>query len=615
MVGEYKGDNMTIYINDETIEKVKDISDIVEIVSDYIPLKKSGSNFVGLCPFHNEKTPSFTVSDAKQFFHCFGCGEGGDAITFVMKKENLEFIEAIKFLANKYGIEIEGKKLDPKYIDEKERAYEINREAARWFYKNLTIDRMALEYLKRRQIGPKVIRQFGLGYSLNSWDSLYNYLTNKGYKPKELEEIGLIAPKSGDTGYYDRFRNRIIFPIIDTRSRVIGFGGRIMDHNMPKYLNSKESIVFDKGNYLYGLNLVNKHSDREKILLVEGYMDVIALFSKGINFAVASLGTSLTERQSRLLKRYGKEVYICYDSDAAGIRATLRAIDILLKEGIEPRIIVLPNGMDPDDYINEVGLLEFKKLFVKSYNYIDYKIYVLKNKYDLNEIEDKIKFTIEVAKLIKSLKSPVEQDVYMKKISETTGISLEAIKEEIGKGNSQNRPRFNNRYEDRKKQSINPVKYEITSGNLKAELDLIRLMIEDRDYFEFVNSKLSVEDFSSEGCKEIFQFIKKEYYNSQILKIEDISQNAKENVTDMELFKSIFEMEIKYDPTKIEEIMGDLINTIIYKNLENQRGQVLRKIEIVEKKMEKSPDDYDDFKNLCLELTRLNNKIKLIRQE
>src|SRR5699024_6848708 len=295
---------MTSFINNEIIEKVKDRSDIVEVVSDYLPLKKAGANYVGLCPFHNEKTPSFSVSNSKQFFHCFGCGVGGDSIEFIMKKENLEFVDAIKLLADKYGIEIKETKVDPEYIKEKDRAYEINRETARFFYNNLNKNKKAMNYLKKRNIDSKTLRRFRLGYSIDSWDNLYNHLTNKGYKAKDIAKLGLIAPRKKSDGYYDKFRNRIMFPIIDTRSRVIGFGGRIMDDSMPKYLNSQESIIFDKSNCLYGLNLVNKYSNRERILLVEGYMDVMALFSKGINYSVASLGTSLTERQAKLLKRF-----------------------------------------------------------------------------------------------------------------------------------------------------------------------------------------------------------------------------------------------------------------------------------------------------------------------
>src|SRR5699024_5216426 len=296
---------MVSFINDATIDRVKDDGNIVDIISSYVQLNKSGANYVGLCPFHNEKTPSFTVSQSKQFFHCFGCGESGDSIAFIMKIENLDFIDATKLLADRLAIPIEEKKVDNQRTRERERAYEINKTAARFFYKNLINNPQALKYLEKRQIDPRTIRRFGLGFAPDTWDSLYNYLVDKKYKSEEIEKIGLIGKKSGNNGYYDRFRNRIIFPIINTRGNIIGFGGRILDDSMPKYLNSKESIVFHKRNNLFGLNLVHKYSNREKILLVEGYMDVIALFAKGMNFTVASLGTALTNEQVKLLSRYG----------------------------------------------------------------------------------------------------------------------------------------------------------------------------------------------------------------------------------------------------------------------------------------------------------------------
>ncbi|MEW8972652.1 MAG: DNA primase [Tissierellaceae bacterium] len=606
---------MASYISDETIEKVKDRCDILEIVSDYVPLKKSGANYLGLCPFHNEKTPSFTVSDTRQFYHCFGCGEGGDSISFIMKKENMDFVEAVKFLANKYGIEIKEGQVKDRYTDEKERLYKINREAARFFYKNLISNSRALEYLRRRQIGPKVIQRFGLGYSPNSWDSIYKYLNNIGYKDEEIEKIGLIAKRNGNNGYYDRFRNRIIFPIIDTNSRVIGFGGRVMDQTMPKYLNSKESIIFNKGEHLYGLNLVSKHSNRQRILLVEGYMDVISLHSKGINYAVASLGTSLTQRQSKLLKRYGKEVYICYDSDAAGTKATLRAINILLEDNIHPRIIILPDGMDPDEYINKYGMLEFEKLYANSYNYVDYRIYILKDKYNIDNTEDKIKFTIEVAAIIRSLNSPVKQDVYIEKVSEETGISKEAIKKEImlnmdNTGSGKDSKTFKNKAPD-----IEPVRYKITSGYLKAELDLIRLMIDDRDYFNLISDKLSIDDFSSVECKKIYRLIDEEYNASNLLRIDNIVEFAKDSDIDIDLINFIAKNEVKYETTIMEDIIRDLINTVIHNNLEKQRQEVLNSIEVLEKKQEKDEEENRYFIDLCLELTRLNNEIKLIRHE
>ncbi|HZK00430.1 MAG TPA: DNA primase, partial [Tissierellaceae bacterium] len=511
---------MANYISDEIIERVKDSSDIVDIISSYIHLKKAGSNFVGLCPFHSEKTPSFSVSESKQFFHCFGCGEGGDSITFIMKKENLDFIDAVKFLANKYNIEIEEKEVDDEQIEEKKRLYDINIEAARFFYNNLLKNEKALEYLKNRQIDNKTIKRFGLGYSLDSWDSLFDYLTNKGFKSEEIEKNGLIGSKSGNNGYYDKFRARIIFPIIDTRSRVIGFGGRVLDDSLPKYLNSKDSIIFNKGNYLYGLNLVNKYSDKKRILLVEGYMDVISLFASGVNYAVASLGTALSERQAKLLKRYGQEVYICYDSDAAGIKATLRAIDILTKEDVKPRIIQLPKGMDPDDYIKKMGNIEFNMLFTKSLNYVDYKIEISKSKYNLDSIEDKIEFTLEVSRIIKSLESPVEQDVYINKVAENTGISVEAIVEEVKRKRISNN-KATNKFKGQKPK-ISPVRLQIRSGNEKAELDLILLMLEDKDYFEMINDSIDAEVFSNDEFKKIFEIINNEYKSDTTVDLDNL---------------------------------------------------------------------------------------------
>ncbi len=604
---------MGVYINDTTIEKVRERSDIIDIVSDYVQLKKSGSNYVGLCPFHNEKTPSFTVSDTRQFFHCFGCGEGGDSIAFIMKKENLDFVEAIRFLANKYGIEIEEGQVDKKKVAEKEKLYEINKETARFFYKNLMNNPKALDYLGKRGIGLNIVRRFGLGYSSNSWDSLHRYLKNIGYKDEELEKLGLIVKKNGNTGYYDRFRDRIMFPIIDTRSRVIGFGGRVMDKTMPKYLNSKESIIFNKSEHLYGLNLVDKYSDRKRILLVEGYMDVISLNARGLNEIVASLGTSLSQRQSRLLKRYGKEVYICYDSDSAGIKATLRAIDILLGEGIHPRMIILPQGMDPDDYINRFGILEFEKLLSKYYNHVDYRIHMLKREHNLDDIEGKIKFTIKVSNIIKDLNSPVEQDVYIDKISKETGITREAIIKEIEKGQSNSRNK--GKISRVKDSDIKPVLYNMMSGYLKAELDLVKFMMEDRDYFDIINNKLSPDDFSSIELKKIYGFIKDEYNRSDILKIDNIKELLQDGGIDDKLIESIEKNEIEYDTTIIDDIIEDLIATVVYNNLEKKRQEILKKIAALEKKVDRDDEENRYFIDLCMELTRLNNDIKLIRHE
>lgn len=605
---------MTIYIDNETIEKIKDSGDIVDIVSDYVQLKRSGANFVGLCPFHNEKTPSFTVSQSKQFFHCFGCGESGDLISFVMKRENLDFTEAIKFLGERLGIPIESKEVDKKYINEREEAYRINREAARFFYKNLTTNNNALKYLKKRQISAKTIRKFGLGFAQDNWESLYNYLTKRGFKAEEIEKIGLIAKGSGNNSYYDRFRNRIIFPIIDTRSRVVGFGGRVLDDTMPKYLNSRDSIVFNKGRHLYGLNLVSKFSDREKILLVEGYMDVISLYSRGITYSVASLGTALTEEQGKLLRRYGKEVYICFDSDTAGIKASFKAIDVLLKIGVSPRIVLLPDNMDPDDYINKYGLFEFEKLINQSLHYIDYKIHVNKKKYDLNRPEDTIKFTKEIVKVIKSLKSPVEQDVFIKKISQDTGISKEAIEREIREGSSTYRRTDRKRKINKDRPIIKPVQDRISSGSKKAQLDLIRLAIDNREYFEVINESLTNYNIFNQNYQKIFQLIENEYEDKNSLDKDALFDTLLRQDIDKKLVEAIFHGKLEYEPTDMEQVLSDLINTIILERLEEARKDIIKQIEDIERK--KSSDQIDDgLKKLFMRLTDINERIKLLRQE
>lgn len=604
-----KGDDMTLYISDEIIQKVKEDSDIVNIISEYIQLKKTGSNYVGLCPFHNEKTPSFTVSETKQYYHCFGCGEGGDIVTFIMKKESLEFIDAVKFLADKLGIEIEDSKTSVNAKDDKNKTYEINKEAARYFHNNLIKNAFALEYLRKRNIQAKTIRQFGLGFSLNSWDSLYKYLNQKGYTDNEIEKTGLIGKKSGNNGYYDKFRNRIIFPIIDTKSRVIGFGGRVLDNSHPKYLNSQDTIVFNKGNHLYGLNLLNKYSNRKRILLVEGYMDVISLFTKGINYSIASLGTALTDRQCKLIKRYGEEVYICYDSDLAGINATLRAIDLLLKIDVQPRIISLPKGMDPDDFINKKGLIEFEKQFNNSLHYIDFQINIIRDKYNLEKLEEKVNFTKEIAKLIRALKSPIEQDAYIDKISNKTGISKEAIEKEI-RGNFYKKNEIIKTKATR--EYIKPVQTILPTAQMKAEMDIIRLSIVDKDYYEIINERLKPDDFQCIECRKIYEIIAKAYENEEKIdeKVLFVKTLEIPNL-DKKTVESIFKNTLNYQPTNINKILDDLINTILISNLLNKRKELIVKIEELER-IKRNQDEDTLLLKLCLELTALNKEINLI---
>ncbi|MGO1470450.1 MAG: DNA primase, partial [Tissierella sp.] len=586
--------------------------DIVDTVSEYINLNKSGANLVGLCPFHNEKTPSFTVSSSKQFFHCFGCGESGDSITFIMKKENLDFKEAVKFLADKLNIELDGKEIDAKEIEERKTLYDINREAGRFFHQILLENKFALEYLNKREIGYNDIKRFGLGFIPDKWELLYKYLISKGYKEEEIEKVGLINKRKSSNGYYDRFRNRIIFPIINRRNKVIGFGGRVIDDSMPKYLNSKESLIFNKGNNLYGLNLVKKYSDKKRIILVEGYMDVIALFSKGINYAVASLGTALTASQAKLLKRYGEEIYIAYDSDEAGIKATLRSIDIMSDENIKPKIIQFPKGMDPDDYIKKEGKIRFEHLFKKALSPIDYNINLNKEKYNINNVEEKIKFTKEITKLIKKVKSPIEQDVYIEKISNDTGINRRAIEKEIRNNKYRNykttktvKPKIN-------KDELNES-FKIKSAHIKAQINLVELMVMDREYFHLIEKELFGEDFSNLEFSVIYDIIKTKYENNDILNIDDILKEALNKGMNEDLLNSIHKESLEYKPTNIEKVISDLINTITLNSLEEKRKKTIKLIEDLEENPDKMEREKEEFIKLCIELTDLNNEIESIR--
>ncbi|MBZ2175717.1 DNA primase [Schnuerera sp. xch1] len=612
---------MAYKINDDLIEKIHESSDLVDIVSRYVQLKKSSNNYVGLCPFHNEKTPSFTVSESKQLFHCFGCGEGGDLITFIMKIENLSFVEAVKFLADLIGISIEegSNEFDNKIKNEKEKIYKINKEAARFFYYNLRNTSAALKYLKDRNIEKKVINKFGLGYALDGWDSIYNYLREKGYSEEDIEKSGLIGKRKNNTGYYDKFRNRIMYPIIDIKDRVIGFGGRVLDNKTPKYLNSKDTLVFSKGNNLYGLNLIKKNSNREKIILVEGYMDVISLFNYGINYAVASLGTAFTQNQAKLLKRYAKQVYICFDSDNAGINATNKAFNILRKEGIKPKAIILPKNYDPDDFIKKNGLDEFKKLEDYALNYVDYRIYINKQKYELTNYEDKIKFTKEVAKTLRELKSPIEKDVYIDKVSMDTGISKEAIRREVLDKDSKSvttiyKDKYINGKNRYNKNDIMPITTVLESAHLTAEKTLIKLMIENRDHYNIIKKDVKEDDFLNHENNILARIIYNEYDNNPCfmkLELKNIRNRLKnENNIDMKYIYEIINMDTKFLSEDKNKLIMDLINTIKYSKLKVKRKEIIRKIQEIEAKKDRDEGDVNEFKILCLKLTELDKELK-----
>lgn len=420
---------MSFSFSKDAIEDLKSRIDIVDVIGRQVQLKRAGANYKGLCPFHNEKTPSFIVSPQKQIFTCFGgCGASGDVVSFVMRYYNLEFNEAVEKLAKEYGIDIVKSQ---RRNDDREKYYEINREAARFFYRNMTEGpNRGYSYMRRRGIEDRTIKKFGLGYAPDSWDSLYGYFKEKGTDEKLLLELGLLSQKDGR--YFDKFRDRVIFPIINTAGKVIGFGGRALDDKaMPKYLNSPENRVFQKKNNLYALNSTKQDIGKAgTAIIVEGYMDAISLYQNGVRNVAASLGTALTDNQAKLINRYTKNVVLSYDADAAGQKAALRGIEVLRNEGCKVKVLHVTDGKDPDEYIKKNGRDAFDKLVEKAIPYTDYKIEAAKRDIDLGTEEGKIDFIRRITPILSDL-TPVEADIYIKKAARDTGISEKAIKMEI----------------------------------------------------------------------------------------------------------------------------------------------------------------------------------------
>ena len=415
------------------IQEVIAKNDIVDVIGSYITLKRNGANYWGLCPFHHEKTSSFSVAAHKQFFHCFGCKESGSVIQFVMKIENLDFLGAVEFLARRMNIAMPEPEDDKEYSDRKklrEKLYEINKEAAKHFHDNLMSaeGEHARAYLKNRGIDERVATRFGLGFALNSFDNMLNHLTSKGFIQTDMIAADLARKK--ERGAYDTFRNRVIFPIIDTFGNVIAFGGRVMDDSTPKYLNSSDTAAFNKRRNLYALNIVKKQRTKTAVLL-EGYIDVISLNAAGAEGTVASLGTSFTKEQAFLLKRFCENVYVCYDGDFAGRHAALKASDILEEAGLNARVITIEDGLDPDDFVRRYGLLKFKDKMKSSLTPMDFKLDMLKIDYDLSTLEGKTAYSIEAAKLIKNEKSPVRLENYLKRVQKETGFSYSALERQL----------------------------------------------------------------------------------------------------------------------------------------------------------------------------------------
>lgn len=503
-----------MYYSDEVIEEVRSRNDIVDVISGYVKLQKKGSSYFGLCPFHNEKSPSFSVSQQKQMYYCFGCGAGGNVFTFLMEYENYSFVEALRYLADRAGVELpeqEYSKEAKARADTKAILLEINKAAAQYFYAQLKGSQgaQALSYLKNRELGDDTIKAFGLGYANKYSNDLYKYLRSKGYQDEMIAKAGLITVDERQ-GAYDKFWNRVMFPIMDVNSRVIGFGGRVMGDAKPKYLNSPETPIFDKSRNLYGLNRA-RTSRKSYFLLCEGYMDVIALHQAGFTNAVASLGTAFTPGHASLIRRYVQEVYLTYDSDEAGTKAALRAMPILKEAGITSKVIRMDPYKDPDEFIKNLGAPAFEERIQKARNGFMYSLEVLERQFDLNSPEGKTAFLKEAASRLGEFEEQIERDNYTEAVARAYRVSFEDLKRLVSKTAVEKGLAAPAR---RPKQTTSVQEKE--DGNLKSQKILLTWMIEDHSVFSQVKTYLSPEDFTGRIYREVAELLYKQYEEGSV---------------------------------------------------------------------------------------------------
>ena len=487
-------------------------NDIVDVVGSYVRLgKKSGSNYFGLCPFHNEKTPSFSVSPDRQTYHCFGCGKGGGVINFIMEIESLTFPEAVEFLAKKAGMTIPQEDRD-QTSKRRQRIFALNKEAARYFYNQLVSDpsRRAVSYLQSRQISAATAKSFGLGYAPDSWDGFIDAMKALGFYENDLLDADL-ARKSQKGSIYPSFRNRLMFPVIDVRGNVIGFSGRILGDGEPKYLNSKETAVFNKGKNLFGLNLAKK-SKSGYLILVEGNVDVVMLHQAGFDCAVASLGTSFTDEQARLISRYTHELVIAYDSDGAGLKASQRAIDILSTLDVKVKVLRMSGAKDPDEYIKAHGADAFRKLIENSESQIDYRLADLASKYDLSIPEQKVDYLKDASRLVASFSGSVERQVYSMRIAENAGVPDDVVSKEVERQRRQLLSKAKKedagkelKVERNSQPAEKDLKYD-DAPSAAAEEGVIRLLYLEPSLIK--NAQIDSSDFSSDALGHIFTVLK-----------------------------------------------------------------------------------------------------------
>ncbi len=565
--------------SDELLDEIKSKNDIIDIVSQYVVLKRSGRNYMGLCPFHKEKSPSFCVSPDKQIFHCFGCGVGGNVIHFIGKIENLNFIESLELLANRAGIELpkSGNAEDDRISRLKSRVYELNKCAAEFYHQNLykPTAKPAQEYVKKRRLDNRTLKAFKIGYS-GRFNELYTELHSKGFTEEEILASCLVN-KNQDGKFIDRFRNRLMFPIFDARDRVIAFGGRVLDDSKPKYINSPEDIVYSKGRHLFAYNLAKKDNPKT-IIIVEGYMDAVSLHQRGISNAVASLGTALTEAQGRLLRRSCEKVVIGYDADGAGQAATLRGLEILQNLGCDIRILQIEGAKDPDEFVVKYGPERFQKYVDSAISLVEFKVKMLKRQLNLENVNDKIKFLNEVANILSKIENNMEREVYIDKISLEYKVSKEAIYAEVNKklyGNSQSEKKL-----ERPVTTIREVKQDVEEQEVdektkKTESLIIYLLINYPDKsFERLANIVKNNLIKLEKNKLIINKLYEEHGkgNINIESIIDLFED--ENIVNY--LSGI--MSSNFEITDVDKCIDDVILTYKKEILLKKRNDIMNKL-------------------------------------
>ncbi len=566
---------------EEVISEVLSATDIVGLVGSYVKLKRSGRGYMGLCPFHREKSPSFHVSEDKQLYHCFGCGVGGNAIHFVMAAENLDFVEALKYLADKSGIILpEPNEIarDSQKHEMKKKMYEANLSVARFFREKYheEVGKSAREYVEKRQLSEATVAHFGIGYAPDG-NALLSFAEKNNIGKDVLLNLGLIM-RTERGNYIDRFRNRLMVPIIDVRKNIIGFGGRALSPDeKAKYMNSPESQVFLKGRELFALNYA-KNSKDQRIILCEGYMDVISLHQAGYTGAVASMGTALTGEQARMIKKYSSTVYLCYDSDGPGQKATEAAIEILQPLDIKVRVVTLPEGKDPDEFIKLRGKEAFEAVLKKAKIVTDYRIDKLKNTFDIKDIEQKIEFTKAASEVLLKIKNPIEKEAYIKKVSEETGISEDSIIAEIMKRDSSYKKREEKKIFARPVLERKTEENKVVSGKLyEAEKILLNLLVKDKKVYDKYAKEMPYDEFSTEALRILAKAIYEE------------AESKKE--IDVSLIITMLPGEFSGEAASVfsDDDYGDNLKAAhdAYETIEDERFEVLSKKYIEEKNIAK----------------------------